>query len=129
MKKVCLIGFWFGQYAFGVAAIFALYKNIPFLPFVFIAASFFTPILAGKTLGIGKELSDQANETVPSFIQALWKIICIFVITLLLLDFWHISEIGQFHIPLKGLHAVIIFYVAAAFRDFFLIKFYLRQNF
>lgn len=129
MKKLCLGGFWFGQYLFGVAAIVAMQKNIPLLPIFLLVASYYSTIIAGKVLGIGQELQQQANGQVPQFLEGLWKIACILVIVLLALNMAQLNEFGGFKIPLTSVHALIIFYVTAAFRDVFLIRFYFSQDF
>jgi hypothetical protein len=65
MRKLCLAGFWIGQYIFGIAAIVAIQMNIPLLPYALLVASYFSTVVAGKLLGIGPELQKEANEQVP----------------------------------------------------------------
>jgi hypothetical protein len=87
-------------------------------------------MVGGKVLGIGPNMQQSANERVPSFVEGLWKITCLFVIVILTLNMTHLfNEIGGFNFPLTAVHGLVIFYLMASLRDFFLVRFYFSQDF
>lgn len=128
MKKLCLAGFWIGQYVFGVAAIITIYENISFLWIPLLIVSYYSTIVGGKVLAIGPELQKEANEQVPRFMEVLWKAACVLVILLYSLNTEPVNTAG-FHTPFTTAHALILFYMAAALRDVFLVRFYFNRDF
>lgn len=130
MKKVCLAGFWSLQYAFGAAAILALYKGMDFLLLVLLPASYFSTLVGGKMVGIAEELVDKANGNVPEVVELLWKGIGAVVIVIFALTMAKVSTIAGVRIPMhSSAFGLAIFYAAAALRDLFLAKVYFTHDF
>lgn len=132
MKKVCLAGFWIAQYVLGIAGIVALHMNSPFLALPLLVASYFSTTIGGKLVGIGSACEDEANEQIPGLVKIIWRLVGVLLFTMIVSIELQGTRIGTTMglpaIPLTKVHVLTLLYVAATFRDFFLIRFYFSRD-